>query len=171
MITVYSIKGDTGRLLWTKEWICQLRLSFIGENIRSAPSIKHESHVSSSKTYNFTIIVNDLREPSFCAEFLIFKISLFVDLFIWFISYYLFFFFTVKNMFQVCLLSREAIVITMVVMVLLMMKLTLTAVVFRYRWHIRLLLYEVFRGTGQNPRQGYHFRYGRDGAFELSWLS
>ncbi|XP_070186161.1 toll-like receptor 2 type-2 [Littorina saxatilis] len=74
---------------------------------------------------------------------------------------------------QVCLLSREAIVITMVVMVLLMMKLTLTAVVFRYRWHIRLLLYEVFRGTGHNPRQGYHFRYDLFVSYaeeDVSWL-
>ncbi|KAK7100937.1 toll-like receptor 2 [Littorina saxatilis] len=61
---------------------------------------------------------------------------------------------------QVCLLSHDVSVITMVVVTLLILMLTLVAVFFRYRWHIRLLLYEVFRGKGRNAGlPADYFRY------------
>ncbi|KAK7114074.1 hypothetical protein V1264_000198 [Littorina saxatilis] len=53
---------------------------------------------------------------------------------------------------QVCLMSHDASVFTVVVVTLLMIILTLVAVVFRYRWAIRLLLYEAFRGKGHNSQ-------------------
>ncbi|KAK7114072.1 toll-like receptor 2 [Littorina saxatilis] len=61
---------------------------------------------------------------------------------------------------QVCLMSRDASVFTVVVVTLLMIILMLVTFFFRYRWTIRLILYEAFRGKGHNCRlPADYFRY------------
>nr|KAG5696728.1 hypothetical protein BaRGS_028848 [Batillaria attramentaria] len=47
---------------------------------------------------------------------------------------------------QQCLLSQEAYVFTVVCVAVLIFTLALVSVLYRYRWHIRLVLYEAFRG-------------------------
>nr|QNL15330.1 toll-like receptor 24.2 [Littorina littorea] len=61
---------------------------------------------------------------------------------------------------QVCLMSRDASVFTVVVVTLLLIILMLVTFFFRYRWTIRLMLYEAFRGKGHNCRlPADYFRY------------
>lgn len=62
---------------------------------------------------------------------------------------------------QACLPSHDAYTFTMVCVGILLFALTICSALFRYRWHIRLVLYEAFRG-GANRRlrlQRIHFRY------------
>ena len=54
--------------------------------------------------------------------------------------------------FQACLMTHDTCVLTVTVVMLLILVLALVSAVFRYRWHIRLLLYEAFRGKGQRLR-------------------
>nr|KAG5692578.1 hypothetical protein BaRGS_024138 [Batillaria attramentaria] len=62
---------------------------------------------------------------------------------------------------QSCLLSRTASLYTSVTVGLLISTLTLLSLLYRYRWHIRLVLYEAFRGRGDRWRrlQEQHFQY------------
>jgi len=53
---------------------------------------------------------------------------------------------------QACLLTREMSVQIIFSCSSLIFTLTLVSLLFRYRWHIRLLLYEAFRGKGQRLR-------------------
>ncbi|KAL8574092.1 hypothetical protein ACOMHN_065349 [Nucella lapillus] len=54
---------------------------------------------------------------------------------------------------QACLLSREVNVLLIQCCSTAIFSLTLVALVFRYRWHIRLLMYEMFRGRDVLRRQ------------------
>ena len=57
---------------------------------------------------------------------------------------------------QACLLGRDTSVFISVVVSLLLFGLTLVAVLFRYRWYLRLLLHEAFRGGGEGRRRRQH---------------
>ena len=57
---------------------------------------------------------------------------------------------------QACLLNRDTSVFISVVVSLLLFGLTLVAVLFRYRWYLRLLLHEAFRGGGEGRRRRQH---------------
>ncbi|KAK7091913.1 toll-like receptor 13 [Littorina saxatilis] len=59
--------------------------------------------------------------------------------------------FTVPD--QACLLSPDTSEFIVVSVSLLLMAMTLVSAVFRYRWHIRLLLYEAFRGRDDVRRR------------------
>nr|KAG5694086.1 hypothetical protein BaRGS_033705 [Batillaria attramentaria] len=63
---------------------------------------------------------------------------------------------------QACLMSRGAYASVAVGVAMLISILTLVSLLFRYRWHIRLVLYEAFRGRGEYRRwrlQQQHFQY------------
>ena len=46
---------------------------------------------------------------------------------------------------QACLLGRETSIRVVVTCTVLILTLTVFCLVFRYRWHVRLVLYEAFR--------------------------
>ncbi|XP_070209268.1 toll-like receptor 13 [Littorina saxatilis] len=54
---------------------------------------------------------------------------------------------------QACLLSRDTSEFIVVSVSLLLMTMTAVSTVFRYRWHLRLVLYEVFRGRNDDRRR------------------
>nr|KAG5693789.1 hypothetical protein BaRGS_029419 [Batillaria attramentaria] len=63
---------------------------------------------------------------------------------------------------QACLMSRDDYNFIAVSVAMLISTLTLVSLLFRYRWHIRLVLYETFRGRGEYRRlrlQQQHFQY------------
>nr|KAG5701418.1 hypothetical protein BaRGS_032750 [Batillaria attramentaria] len=62
---------------------------------------------------------------------------------------------------QACLWSPGVSKYIIATIVILMFPLALGAALYRYRWHIRLLLYEAYRGRGDRWRrlQEQHFRY------------
>nr|KAG5691246.1 hypothetical protein BaRGS_015214 [Batillaria attramentaria] len=62
---------------------------------------------------------------------------------------------------QACLLSQEVSVYISITITLLVVILTLISLLYRYRWHIRLALYEAFRGRGDRWRrlQEHDFQY------------
>nr|KAG5696788.1 hypothetical protein BaRGS_012811 [Batillaria attramentaria] len=62
---------------------------------------------------------------------------------------------------QACLLSQEANIIIIVVITILIVVSTLLSALYHYRWHIRLLLYEAFRGRGDRWRrlEENHFQF------------
>nr|KAG5701134.1 hypothetical protein BaRGS_002610 [Batillaria attramentaria] len=63
---------------------------------------------------------------------------------------------------QACLMSHDAYAFIAVSVAMLISILTLVSLLFRYRWHIRLVLYEAFRGRGEYRRwrlQQQHFQY------------
>ena len=49
---------------------------------------------------------------------------------------------------QACLLSRDTYAFIVATVSILILSMTLTPTLFRFRWHLRLLLYEAFRGHG-----------------------
>nr|KAG5693290.1 hypothetical protein BaRGS_011611 [Batillaria attramentaria] len=62
---------------------------------------------------------------------------------------------------QACLLSREASSFIIYTIALLISSFTLVVNLYSFRWHIRLVLYEAFRGRGERWRhlQEGHFQY------------
>nr|KAG5712148.1 hypothetical protein BaRGS_014498 [Batillaria attramentaria] len=60
-----------------------------------------------------------------------------------------------------CLLSRGTYTFTMVVIAMVIFAMTLGFGLYRYRWHIRLVLYEAYRGRGDRWRrlQEHDFQY------------
>nr|QNL15334.1 toll-like receptor 27.1 [Littorina littorea] len=63
---------------------------------------------------------------------------------------------------QACVLSQSVNVAIILVTSAMIVTLTTVSLVFRFRWHIRLALYEVFRGRGDVKRMRLladHFRY------------
>ena len=54
---------------------------------------------------------------------------------------------------QACLLDRHVYGFIVVVVSILILSMTLTSSLFRFRWHLRLLLYETFRGHGDLRRR------------------
>ncbi|XP_076434837.1 toll-like receptor 4 [Babylonia areolata] len=63
---------------------------------------------------------------------------------------------------QACVLSRETSLLLIQINVLVVVSLTMVSLIFRYRWHFRLLLYELFRGRDNLRRQrlradNFHF--------------
>nr|KAG5712894.1 hypothetical protein BaRGS_007491 [Batillaria attramentaria] len=63
---------------------------------------------------------------------------------------------------QTCLFSPEVNKFIVVVVTLLLLTMILVSSLYRYRWHIRLVLYEAFRGQDDARRQRLlagHFRY------------
>nr|KAG5702838.1 hypothetical protein BaRGS_001920 [Batillaria attramentaria] len=63
---------------------------------------------------------------------------------------------------QACLMNRDAYIFIAVSVAMLISTLTVVSLLFRYRWHIRLVLYEAFRGRGEYRRwrlQQEHFQY------------
>nr|KAG5687318.1 hypothetical protein BaRGS_011724 [Batillaria attramentaria] len=76
---------------------------------------------------------------------------------------------------QACLLSRDASIFTIITIVLLLTVMTSASSLYRYRWHIRLVLYEAFRGQGERWRrlQEEHFQYDIFVSFDsedLDWV-
>ena len=57
---------------------------------------------------------------------------------------------------QACLLDRDTSIFISVVVGLLLVTGSLVAVFFRYRWYLRLLLHEAFRGRGEGWRRRQH---------------
>nr|KAG5691250.1 hypothetical protein BaRGS_015218 [Batillaria attramentaria] len=62
---------------------------------------------------------------------------------------------------QACLLSQEVSAYISITITLLVVILTLTSLLYRYRWYIRLVLYEAFRDRGDRWRrlQEHDFQY------------
>ena len=54
---------------------------------------------------------------------------------------------------QACLLARDTSKFLVASVVILILGLTLVSALFRYRWHLRLVLYEAFRGRGDVRRR------------------
>ena len=54
---------------------------------------------------------------------------------------------------QACLLSHDVYAFIVVTVSILILSMTLTSALFRFRWHLRLLLYEAFRGHGDLRRR------------------
>ena len=54
---------------------------------------------------------------------------------------------------QACLLARDTSKFIVASVVILILGLTLVSALFRYRWHLRLVLYEAFRGRGDVRRR------------------
>ncbi|KAK7108145.1 toll-like receptor 13 [Littorina saxatilis] len=54
---------------------------------------------------------------------------------------------------QACMLSKNTLVMIIYTITIAITTLTIASAVFRSRWHLRLLLYEVFRGRGETRRQ------------------
>nr|KAG5704429.1 hypothetical protein BaRGS_024284 [Batillaria attramentaria] len=62
---------------------------------------------------------------------------------------------------QSCLLSPETSKFIIATIVMIQCTMTLVTLLYRYRWHIRLVLYEAFRGRDERQRRlrEDHFRY------------
>nr|KAG5700205.1 hypothetical protein BaRGS_011048 [Batillaria attramentaria] len=77
---------------------------------------------------------------------------------------------------QACLLSPEAYKFIIAAVIILMIPLGLAALLYRYRWHIRLALYEMFRGRGDRRHrrlQERDFEYDVFVSFDrddLNWV-
>nr|KAG5709056.1 hypothetical protein BaRGS_004695 [Batillaria attramentaria] len=65
---------------------------------------------------------------------------------------------------QMCLLSHAAYVFTVVVVGMFIFSMTSSILLYRYRWHIRLVMYEAFRG---NPQARWRQRRPEEFQFDL----